>query len=36
MFQIELTDTAKKFVNKLNKKDAEIILNKIREGIWYY
>ncbi|MBS3170178.1 type II toxin-antitoxin system RelE/ParE family toxin [Candidatus Woesearchaeota archaeon] len=29
MFQIELTDTAKKFVNKLNKKDAEIILNKI-------
>ena len=29
MFQIELTETAKYFLKKLQKKDAEIILNKI-------
>jgi len=29
MFQIELTETAKGFLKKLKKKDAEIILNKI-------
>ena len=29
MFQIELTKTAKDFLEKLQKKDAEIILNKI-------
>ncbi len=29
MFQIELTETAQKFLKKINKKDAEIILNKI-------
>ncbi len=29
MFQIELTETAKSFLRKLQKKDAEIILNKI-------
>ena len=29
MFQIELTETAKDFLKKLQKKDAEIILNKI-------
>jgi len=29
MFSIELTDTAKRFLTKLNKKDAEIILQKI-------
>lgn len=29
MFQVELTETAKKFLRKLNKKEAEIILNKI-------
>jgi len=29
MFQIEITETAKEFLEKLNKKDAEIILNKI-------
>jgi len=29
MFQIELTETAKKFLKKLPKKDAEMILNKI-------
>jgi len=29
MFQIELTETAKNFLKKLQKKDAEIILNKI-------
>jgi mRNA interferase RelE/StbE len=29
MFQIELTETSKKFIQKLEKKDAEIILNKI-------
>lgn len=29
MYQIELTETAKKFLKKLNKKDAEMILNKI-------
>ena len=29
MFQIEFTETAKDFLKKLQKKDAEIILNKI-------
>ena len=29
MFQIELTETSKDFLKKLQKKDAEIILNKI-------
>ena len=29
MFQIELTETVKGFLKKINKKDAEIILNKI-------
>ena len=29
MFQIELTETAKDFLKKLQKKDAEIILRKI-------
>ena len=29
MFQIELTKTARDFLNKLQKKDAEIILKKI-------
>lgn len=29
MFQIEITDTARNFLKKLNKKDADIILNKI-------
>ncbi len=29
MFQIELTETAKKFLKKLQKKDAKIILSKI-------
>jgi mRNA interferase RelE/StbE len=29
MFQIELTETAKDFLKKLQKKDAEMILNKI-------
>ena len=29
MFQIELTETAKDFLKKLQKKDAETILNKI-------
>ncbi len=29
MFQIEITETAKKFLKNLEKKDAEIILNKI-------
>jgi len=29
MFNIELTETSKKFLKKLDKKDAEIILNKI-------
>lgn len=29
MFQIEITETAKNFLKKLQKKDAEIILNKI-------
>ena len=29
MYQIELTETSKKFLKKLNKKDSEIILNKI-------
>ena len=29
MFQIEFTETAKDFLKKLKKNDAEIILNKI-------
>ena len=29
MFQIEITETAKKFLKKVQKKDAEIILKKI-------
>ena len=29
MFQIELTETAKKFLKKLQKKDAELILKKL-------
>lgn len=29
MFQIEITETAKDFLKKLQKKDAEIILNKV-------
>ena len=29
MYEIELTETSKKFLKKLNKKEAEIILNKI-------
>mgnify|MGYP001425979680 CR=1 FL=1 len=29
MYHIELTETAKKFLKKLNQKDAELILNKI-------
>jgi len=29
MFHIEITETAKKFLKKLQKKDAEIILKKI-------
>ena len=29
MYQIEITDTARKFLRKIQKKDAEIILNKI-------
>jgi mRNA interferase RelE/StbE len=29
MFQIEITETAKKFLQKLDKKSYEIILNKI-------
>ncbi|MBS3092021.1 type II toxin-antitoxin system RelE/ParE family toxin [Candidatus Pacearchaeota archaeon] len=29
MFQIEFTETAKDFLKKLQKKDAEIVLNKI-------
>ncbi|MBU3907187.1 MAG: type II toxin-antitoxin system RelE/ParE family toxin [Nanoarchaeota archaeon] len=29
MFQIELTETAKDFLKKLQKKDAEIVLTKI-------
>jgi len=29
MFQIEIADSARDFLKKLNKKDAEIILNKI-------
>ena len=29
MYQIELTETSKRFLKKLNKKDAEMILNKI-------
>jgi len=29
MYQIELTETSKKFIQKLDKKDAEMLLNKI-------
>ena len=29
MFQIEITETAKKFLKKLNNKETEFILNKI-------
>lgn len=29
MYTIELTETSKKFLKKLDKKDAEMILNKI-------
>lgn len=29
MFQIEITETAKSFLKKVEKKEAEIILNKI-------
>ncbi|HRZ85839.1 MAG TPA: type II toxin-antitoxin system RelE/ParE family toxin [Candidatus Paceibacterota bacterium] len=29
MFQIELTETSKDFLKKLQKKDAEIVLSKI-------
>ena len=29
MFQIEITETAKKFLEKLDKKDAESILKKV-------
>lgn len=29
MFQIELTETAKSFLKKIQKKDSELILNKI-------
>ncbi len=29
MFQIELTETSKDFLKKLQRKDSEIILNKI-------
>lgn len=29
MFQIELTDTSKKFLRKLDKKSADLVLNKI-------
>jgi len=29
MYSIEFTETAKKFLKKLNKKDADIVLNKI-------
>lgn len=29
MFQVELTETAKKFLKKLQKKDSEMILEKI-------
>ena len=29
MFQIELTEISKNFLKKLNKKDSELILNKI-------
>ena len=29
MFQVEITETSKNFLKKLQKKDAEIILNKI-------
>ncbi len=31
MYSIELTDTSKKFLQKLEKKDSEIILKKIYE-----
>jgi len=39
MFQIEVTETAKDFLRKLQKKDAELILNKIysiRENPYRY
>ncbi len=29
MFQIEITETAKQFLKKIEKRDSEIILNKI-------
>ena len=29
MYQIEITETARRFLNKLNKKDVKVILNKI-------
>lgn len=29
MYSIEFTETAKKFLGKINKKDAEIIIHKI-------
>ena len=29
MFQVEITETAKDFLKKLQKKDSDIILNKI-------
>ncbi|MFA5993180.1 MAG: type II toxin-antitoxin system RelE/ParE family toxin [Candidatus Pacearchaeota archaeon] len=29
MFQIELTETAKSFLKKLQKNDAELVLNKL-------
>jgi len=29
MFQIEITETAKKFLKRIQKKDAEIVLKKI-------
>ncbi|MEK6855974.1 MAG: type II toxin-antitoxin system RelE/ParE family toxin [Nanoarchaeota archaeon] len=29
MYQIELTETSKKFIQKLDKKDSELLLNKI-------
>jgi mRNA-degrading endonuclease RelE of RelBE toxin-antitoxin system len=29
MYQIEITETSKRFLKKLDKKNAEIILNKI-------
>jgi mRNA interferase RelE/StbE len=29
MYQIELTETSKRFIQKLDKKDSEMLLNKI-------